>query len=84
MTMQLIPQFDPLLSSLPVGREFHKPQRFAVPVLGEDVLVQMRAPPEYSESFAYKDDEDSQSDPDMEDPVGAFPGTANSYAASSY
>lgn len=79
MTMQIIPQFEPLLSNLPSGREFHKAQDYAPPRLEEDVLMRMRAPPDYSEAAAYKQTEDSNSDEEDSGPVGAFPGTANDY-----
>jgi hypothetical protein len=81
MTMQIIPAFEPLLSSLPTGREFHKPQDYVAPVLEEDVVSRMRAPPDYSEAAAYRDEDDSQSDTEPQDPVGAFPGTANDYTS---
>jgi hypothetical protein len=42
----------------------------------------MRAPPNYSEAAAYRNEEDSQSDTEAQDPVGAFPGTANDYNGS--
>jgi hypothetical protein len=82
MIMQIIPQFEPLLSSLPTGREFHKPQDYVPPMIEEDILSRMRAPPDYSEAAAYKDEDDSQSDSEAQDPVGAFPGTANDYSNS--
>jgi hypothetical protein len=84
MTMQIIPQFEPLLSNLPTGREFHKPQVFVVTMLQEDVLVRMRAPPDYSDAAVYKDEDDSQSEDEGQDPVGAFPGTANEYGGSTH
>lgn len=80
--MQVIPQFESLLSSLPTGREFHKPQEYIAPIIEEDVLGRMRAPPNYSEAAAYRNEEDSQSDTEAQDPVGAFPGTANDYNGS--
>jgi hypothetical protein len=79
MTMQIIPLFEPLLSNLPSGREFHKAQDYVPTRLEDEVLIRMRAPPDYSEAAAYKLAEDSNSDEEDSDPVGAFPGTANDY-----
>jgi hypothetical protein len=84
MTMQLIPKFQELLSKLPTGRDFHGNVSYTAPILGNETLVQMRAPPEYSLASAYKDDEDSQSDLELEDPVGAFPGTRVDYQGSAH
>jgi hypothetical protein len=82
MTMQLVPKFQELLAKLPAGREFHATVTYAPPLLGNELLVRMRAPPEYSLASAYKDDEDSQSDLELTDPVGAFPGTRVDYQGS--
>jgi len=85
MTMQTIPNFEPLLSHLPTGRlETHKTQDYAIPVLQEDELVRMRAPPDYSEAALFKDGDDSQSEDEVNDPVGAFPGTANEYSGGTH
>jgi hypothetical protein len=79
MTMQLIPKFQDLLSKLPAKREFHGDVSYKPSLLTNETLVRMRAPPEYSLASAYKDDEDSQSDLEPTDPVGAYPGTAQDY-----
>ena len=54
--------------------------RRSLTFLSEDELSRMRAPPDPAEF--YKDDEDSASDDEQTDPVGAFPGTGSQYGAS--
>jgi hypothetical protein len=74
------------MAGLPSGREFHKPQQYVVPSLGEEILVNLRAPPDPAELVAYRNrgsDNDSGSDAGHQDPVGAFPGTAQEYSGSS-
>jgi len=46
----------------------------------------MRAPPDPAELTAYKENgyDDSGSDTEVNDPVGAFPGTARDYTATPY
>jgi hypothetical protein len=80
MTMQIIPPSAPLLANMPSGREYHIPQDYTIPELSEEELARMRAPPNPAEF--YKDDEDSASDEEQPDPVGAFPGTGSEYSAS--
>ncbi|KAF2035825.1 pH-response regulator protein palC [Setomelanomma holmii] len=78
--VQLVPPSEPLLASMPSGREYHTTKMFVVPALDEDALVRMRAPPDPSEAF--KGDEDDIADEgDRIPPVGAFPGTKSDYAA---
>ena len=75
---QLVPLSEPLLSSLPSGREFHRPTPFVPPTLDPDVLAHMRAPVDRSELA--KEEAQSDEDSDAEraggsvDPPGAFPG----------
>ena len=80
MMMQIIPPSDTLLANMPSGREYHIPQEYTIPELSEEELSRMRAPPDPAEF--YKDDEDSASDDEQTDPVGAFPGTGSEYGAS--
>jgi hypothetical protein len=69
--MQLIPPSEPLLASMPSGREYHTTKMFVVPALDEDALVRMRAPPDPSEAF--EGDEDDSADEDERAAPGAFP-----------
>ncbi|KAF2132906.1 pH-response regulator protein palC [Dothidotthia symphoricarpi CBS 119687] len=78
--VQLIPPSEPLLASMPSGREYHSPKMFIVPALDEDSLVRMRAPPDPSEAFQGEED-DSGAEDERNAPVGAFPGTKSDYAA---
>jgi hypothetical protein len=83
MTMQIIPLSGPLLASMPSGREYHTPQEYILPELSEDVLAKMRAPPDPGDLSLYKDDnDDSGSEEEQPDPVGAFPGTGSEYPTS--
>jgi hypothetical protein len=80
MTMQIVPPFEPLLSNMPSGREYHQRQEYQRPMLEEDALSRMRAPPDPSEASKYRDrPQDSDSEDETEDPVGAFPGTRQDY-----
>jgi hypothetical protein len=84
--MQIIPPSDPLMAGLPSGREYHKTPQYAVPSLAEDILVNLRAPPDPAELARYRNrasENDSGSDVEQQDPVGAFPGTAHEYSGSS-
>ena len=83
MSVQLIPPSEPLLSSLPSGREYHRPQDYIPPTLDEDALARMRAPPDPTETAAFRNEDDSASEGEDGDPVGAFPGTKQDYSTSS-
>ncbi|KAH8732736.1 pH-response regulator protein-like protein palC [Phaeosphaeriaceae sp. PMI808] len=78
--VQLIPPSEPLLASMPSGREYHTTKMFVIPALGEDALIRMRAPPDPADVF--KGDEDDSADEDERNPpAGAFPGTKSDYTA---
>lgn len=85
--MQIVPSSDPLVSNMPSGREYHQPKPYEPPCLEEDVLAQMRAPPEPSDLKAYGDEVDSADDSDAEtlaaEPPGAFLGAKADYASNS-
>ncbi|KAH7399382.1 pH-response regulator protein-like protein palC [Pyrenochaeta sp. MPI-SDFR-AT-0127] len=72
--VQLIPPSEPLLASMPSGRDPHTPKMFIIPALDEDSLVRMRAPPDPSEAFKGEED-DSADEDERSPPAGAFPGT---------
>ena len=82
----MIPPSEPLLASMPSGREYHTPKAFAGPTLDEDSIIRMRAPPDPSDA-AFAGDEDDSADEEQREaataPVGAFPGTQGGYAAGS-
>jgi hypothetical protein len=75
------------MSNMPSGREYHQPKAYAPPCLGEDILAQMRAPPEPSDLKIYGEEPDSGDESDAEtlvaEPPGAFPGAPSQYASNS-
>ncbi|MCJ1312850.1 hypothetical protein MMC25_006526 [Agyrium rufum] len=88
---QIIPPSESLTAALPLGREMHAPQPYRPPQLDEDVLTQMRAPPDLDAigaSVAGGDETDS-SDGENEGkrkgrPPGAFPGGSAASESSYY
>ncbi|KAJ9646512.1 hypothetical protein H2199_002561 [Coniosporium tulheliwenetii] len=84
MNVQLIPSSEPLLASMPSGREYHSQKPFTVPTLDADVVARMRAPPDPTDAAFKGGEEDSGSDEDEGGtaPVGAFPGTRAEYSGS--
>ncbi|KAL6711837.1 hypothetical protein ACN47E_002880 [Coniothyrium glycines] len=79
--IQLIPPSEPLLASMPSGREYHTSKLFVVPALDEHALIRMRAPPDPSDAFR-GDEDDSADETERDPPAGAFPGTKQDYAPS--
>lgn len=82
INIQLVPSFEPLLASMPSGREYHSPQSYNPPTLSPEVFASIRAPPEPEEPVFRGEEEDSGGEDDYvgrSDPVGAFPGTAEEY-----
>ncbi len=69
--VQLVPPSEPLLASMPSGREYHTARMWVVPALDEDSLVRMRAPPDHSEAF--EGEEEDSADEDQRTAPGAFP-----------
>jgi len=86
VNVQLVPPFEPLLVSMPSGREYHLPQPYSPPTLDAESLARMRAPLD-PEDRAFRGDEDDSGGEEefggrVGDPVGAFPGTGGDYARS--
>lgn len=72
------------MTTLPSGRDFHKTPVYEPPFLANDILVNLRAPPDPADLARYRNRaSDSGSDEEQTDPVGAFPGTGNQYASGS-
>ena len=71
ISTQLIPPSDPLVAKMPSGRDIHSTKLFAAPVLGEESLTQMRAPPDADEM----DGDDNSSDDDDDEVQNSVPGT---------
>lgn len=80
--IQLIPPSEPLLASMPSGREYHTTKMFVIPALDEHSLIRMRAPPDPSDAFR-GEEEDSADEDERSAPAGAFPGTKADYVPSS-
>ncbi|OAL55785.1 pH-response regulator protein-like protein palC [Pyrenochaeta sp. DS3sAY3a] len=79
--VQLVPPSEPLVASMPSGRDAHTSKMFVIPALDEESLIRMRAPPDPSEAFKGTED-DSADEEDRSPPAGAFPGTRADYAPS--
>lgn len=74
---QLIPEWKPLLATLPSGMNMPIDEKWKPPSLEEDELASMRAPPDEDEVLqGSSEDEDGVA----KEPVGAFPGTQGDYA----
>lgn len=82
--IQAIPPIEPLLASIPSGREYHTPKPYKLPTLDASIITRMRAPPDPSDpGFAGNEDDSADEDDRLAggaDPVGAFPGTSDDYA----
>ncbi|KIW62153.1 hypothetical protein PV04_10354 [Phialophora macrospora] len=81
---QLIPEWKPLLATLPSGMNMPIEERWKPALLEEDELASMRAPPD-EDDLAAANSSDDEADMAKE-PVGAFPGTHREYGdrATSY
>lgn len=87
VNVQAIPAFEPLLATMPSGREYHSPKPYIPPSLDPSILNTLRAPVDPSERAFLGAEDDSGDDGQVGgDPVGAFPGTSRQYgsAGSSY
>ena len=79
-----MPPSEPLLASMPSGREYHSTKPYIPPALGEDVIIRMRGPPDPGDTvFEGEEEPDSTDDEEsLRQPVvspvplgiGAFPG----------
>ncbi|EMC93423.1 hypothetical protein BAUCODRAFT_240101 [Baudoinia panamericana UAMH 10762] len=86
INVQVVPPYEPLLASMPTGRECHSPQLWQPRLLDTGTLSQMRGPPDSQEVFR-GEEEDSGGEEGgygtpRPDAVGAFPGTEQHYAGS--
>lgn len=86
INVQAIPPFEPLLASMPSGREYHTPKQYTPPQLDSHTLAQMRAPPDPN-TGAFKGTEVDSGDEDdastaTAQPPGAFPDTDRDYTNS--
>ncbi|KAK5681163.1 hypothetical protein LTS10_006925 [Elasticomyces elasticus] len=85
INVQIVPPCEPLLASMPSGREYHSPQPYVPPQLDAGTLALMRAPPD-PEERAFRGDEDDSGDEGYarkrSEPVGALPGSSHEYGRS--
>jgi hypothetical protein len=76
VNVQKVPPFEPLLASLPTGRDPHTPPVYQPPILEAHVLAQLRAPPDPAD-YAFRGDEEDSGNEDFSygkiNPPGAFP-----------
>lgn len=73
---QLIPEWKPLLATLPSGMNMPIQDRWKPALLKEDELAAMRAPPDDQDPVAANSSDDEGT---SREPVGAFPGTQKDY-----
>lgn len=80
---QLIPPSEPLVASMPSGRDYRDPKMYVIPALDEEAIVRMRAPPDPGDA-AFEGEEDDSGDEEERAhttaPIGAFPGTKAEYS----
>lgn len=77
MNTQIIPSCDTMLAKAPSGRDIHSTKLFVPPVLDEDILACMRAPPDVDEAAEPVDNSDSSDEEahgSKNDLPGSFPG----------
>ncbi|RDW60279.1 hypothetical protein BP5796_11885 [Coleophoma crateriformis] len=75
---QHVPPSGPLISTMPSGREIHSLKPFSAPDLEPQILESMRAPPDRHDDYGNGGSSDEEGD--VQEPVGAFPGTKDDYA----
>lgn len=83
VNVQTVPPFEPLLAQMPSGREYHTTTPYVPPSLSPETLNSMRAAVDPSQGVFTGDEDDSGDEQSIAEPVGAFPGTARQYNASS-
>ncbi|KAF1969049.1 pH-response regulator protein-like protein palC [Bimuria novae-zelandiae CBS 107.79] len=85
MSVQIVPPSDPLLATMPSGREYHAPKPYIIPTLAEDAIVRMRAPPDPGDAFEGEEEDSAEEDARAATPapMGAFPGSKAEYAGGS-
>ena len=71
VNVQLVPDWKPLLATMPSGREILVTYAWIPPLLTEVELARMRAPPDHEDLKAGSDSSEDESDRSM-DLVGAF------------
>ena len=83
VNVQLVPEWKPLLATMPSGMVMPIDEKWKPAVLEEDDLARMRGPPEDGEGVQGDDSSDEDNEKKSR-PVGAFPGTTQDYHGPSY
>lgn len=85
INVQVVPPFEPLLASMPSGRDYPKPEPYKPPILDQGTLGRLRAPIQPSQQVFRGEEEDSGDEAGYGrggQPVGAFPGSEAEYGRS--
>lgn len=82
MNTQSVPSFEPLLASMPSGREIHSSTLYKAPELDVDMIERLRAPPDAGDARALaRDDDSSEDEADIDGLPGGFPSDVTSGSA---
>ena len=81
VNVQIVPDWKPLMAEMPSGMNIPVEDKWRMPVLSEEELAGMRAPPEDDGGVSSSEDEGSGRE---KAPVGAFPGTDRDYDGKEY
>lgn len=80
INVQLVPDWKSLSTKLPSGRDVPISSSWTPPLLTEEELARLRAPPDVDDRFQNSDSSDGET---SSEPVGAFPGTSSQYRSGS-
>ena len=83
INVQIVPDWKPLLTTLPTGREISANSAWVPQVLEEAELTRMRAPPDPDDQLLAVESSDEEAQPKTS-PIGAFPGTIDDYRPQYY
>ena len=81
VNVQIVPDWKLLMAEMPSGMNIPVEEKWKMPVLSEEELAGMRAPPEDDGGVSSSEDEGSGRE---KVPVGAFPGTDRDYHGKEY
>ena len=81
VNVQIVPDWKPLMAEMPSGMNIPVEDKWRMPVLSEEELAGMRAPPEDDGGVSSSEDEGSGREKAL---VGAFPATDRDYQGKEY
>ena len=89
INVQTIPPSEPLLASMPSGREYHTPKSYKPDPLDSATLASMSAPPDPSRPAFTGNEEDSGDEvsnfrPQVSNTPGTFPGSSAEHSSGDY